>query len=69
MTSLATILGVTACLVAALLVVGAVGIVTLVKAGVIVRHAARPTPQDRGSYTLDQGREVRPESEPQEIRR
>ena len=35
----------------------------LLKLGVIVREAGRPPYQDHGSYTLDQGREVRPEEE------
>jgi hypothetical protein len=36
---------------------------TLLKLGVIVREASRPAIQDYGNYTLDQGREVRPEEE------
>nr|PZN36462.1 MAG: hypothetical protein DIU80_00225 [Chloroflexota bacterium] len=52
-----------ACLVVVFLVVGAVGFVTLLKAGVIVRHATKPTHQDFSNYTLSQGREVRPEEE------
>jgi hypothetical protein len=63
MMTLTTTLAVILCLVAVLAVVGAVGFVTLVKAGVIVRHATKPTHQDFGSYTLEQGREVRPEEE------
>lgn len=35
----------------------------LIKFGVIASHAARPSIEDRGSYSLDQGREVRPEHE------
>ena len=35
----------------------------LLKLGVIVREASRPTIQDYGDYSLDQGREVRPEEE------
>jgi hypothetical protein len=35
----------------------------LLKLGVIVREASRPTYQDHGDYSLDQGREVRPEEE------
>ena len=35
----------------------------LVKLGVIVHEASRPTTQDYGDYSLDQGREVRPEEE------
>jgi hypothetical protein len=35
----------------------------LLKLGVIVREASRPTIQDYGNYSLDQGREVRPEEE------
>jgi len=35
----------------------------LLKLGVIVHEASRPTVQDYGDYSLDQGREVRPEEE------
>ena len=35
----------------------------LLKLGVIVREAQRPAHQDFGTYTLSQGREVRPEEE------
>jgi len=35
----------------------------LLKLGVIVREASRPTIQDYGDYSLDQGREVRSEEE------
>ena len=35
----------------------------LLKLGVIVREASRPAIQDYGDYSLDQGREVRPEEE------
>jgi hypothetical protein len=35
----------------------------LLKLGVIVREASRPSYQDSGEYSLDQGREVRPEEE------
>jgi hypothetical protein len=69
MGALTTTIAVIACLVAALFVVGAVGFLTLVKAGVIVRHAVKPAEQDRGSYSLSQGREVRPEAEPHDERR
>jgi hypothetical protein len=65
MMTLTTTIAVIFCLVAVLAVVGTVGFVTLVKAGVIVRHATKPTHQDFGSYTLEQGREVRPEEERQ----
>ena len=53
------------CAIVALAVLGAGGFIVLLKMGVIVREAARPTLQDRGSYSLDQGREVRPEEEQQ----
>jgi hypothetical protein len=69
MASLTTTVGLIACLFVALLVVGMIGFVTLLKAGVIVRHAARPREVDRGSYSLSQGREVRSEAEPREERR
>lgn len=48
----------------ALVVVGLGGFLVLLKLGVIVREAQRPVYQDDGGYTLDQGREVRPEEEP-----
>ena len=35
----------------------------LLKLGVIVHEASRPALQDYGNYSLDQGREVRPEEE------
>jgi hypothetical protein len=51
------------CAIVALAVLGVGGFVVLLKMGVIVREATRPTHQDTGSYALDQGREVRPEEE------
>lgn len=54
-----------ACLVILVLAIGAVGVLTLVKAGVIVHQATKPAHQDAGNYTLSQGREVRPEEERQ----
>jgi hypothetical protein len=69
MASLTTTVGLIACLFAALLVVGVIGFVTLLKAGVIVRQAAKPREIDRSSYSLNQGREVRPEIEQPEERR
>ena len=53
------------CAIVALAVLGVGGFIVLLKMGVIVREASRPTLQDRGSYSLDQGREVRPEEEQQ----
>lgn len=50
----------------ALIVLATVGVGTffvLLKLGVIVREASRPVIQDYGDYSLDQGREVRPEEE------
>ena len=44
-------------------VLGVGGFFVLLKLGIIVREAQRPTYQDYGSYSLDQGREVRPEEE------
>jgi hypothetical protein len=45
-------------------VVGGVGLVVfLLKAGVVAQEATRPPHLDQGSYTLSQGREVRPEEE------
>jgi hypothetical protein len=51
------------CAIVLLLVVGAGAFLVLVKLGVIVREASRPTYQDSGDYRIDQGREVRPEEE------
>ncbi|HNP84502.1 MAG: hypothetical protein JST60_21850 [Chloroflexi bacterium SZAS-1] len=51
------------CSLVALAVLGVGGFFVLLKLGVIVREAQRPTYQDYGTYTLDQGREVRPEEE------
>jgi hypothetical protein len=47
----------------ALAILGIGGFLVLLKMGVIVREASRPTYLDHGNYTLDQGREVRPEEE------
>ncbi|MEO7908155.1 MAG: hypothetical protein ABIV47_00765 [Roseiflexaceae bacterium] len=50
----------------ALVVLAALGVGTffvLLKLGVIVHEASRPAIQDYGDYSLDQGREVRPEEE------
>ena len=50
----------------ALVAVSAIGVgvfFALLKLGVIVREASRPAIQDYGDYSLDQGREVRPEEE------
>jgi hypothetical protein len=51
------------CALVALAVVGAGTFLVLIKLGVIVREASRPSYQDHGDYSLDQGREVRPEDE------
>ena len=51
------------CAFVVLAVLGVGGFLVLLKLGVIVREASRPTYQDHGNYTLDQGREVRPEEE------
>ena len=51
------------CGLVALAVIGVGGFLVLVKLGVIVREASRPAYQDHGDYSLDQGREVRPEEE------
>ncbi len=51
------------CALVVLVVIG-IGIFTvLLKLGVIVRAAAQPVHQDHGEYTLEQGREVRPEEQ------
>ena len=51
------------CAFVALAAIGVGTFFTLLKLGVIVREASRPAIQDYGNYTLDQGREVRPEEE------
>ena len=51
------------CAIVALVVLGLGGFLVLLKLGVIVREASRPTYQDYGDYRMDQGREVRPEDE------
>ena len=51
------------CAVVALAVIGLAVFLVLLKLGVIVREASRPTYQDYGDYRLDQGREVRPEDQ------
>lgn len=38
-------------------------VLLLIKFGVIASHATRPPIEDHGSYSLEQGREVRPEHE------
>ena len=47
----------------ALALIGVSGFFVLLKLGVIVREASRPSYQDYNNYSLDQGREVRPEEE------
>ncbi len=49
------------CLILILAVVGVGGFIVALKLGVIVQQAAKPTHLDTANYTLDQGREVRPE--------
>ena len=44
-------------------VLGLGGFLVLLKLGIIVREASRPAYQDQGGYSLDQGREVRPEEQ------
>jgi hypothetical protein len=51
------------CALVALAAIGVGVFFVLLKLGVIVREASRPTIQDYGNYSLDQGREVRPEEE------
>jgi hypothetical protein len=51
------------CALIVLIAIGAGVFVVLLKLGVIVREASRPAVQDFGDYSLDQGREVRPEEE------
>jgi hypothetical protein len=51
------------CALIALVAIGVGAFLVLLKLGVIVHEASRPTIQDFGDYSLDQGREVRPEEE------
>ena len=51
------------CALIALVAIGAGTFVVLLKLGVIVREASRPTYQDTRDFPLEQGREVRPEEE------
>jgi hypothetical protein len=51
------------CALVALAAIGAGTFLVLLKLGVIVREASRPSYQDYGDYSLDQGREIRPEEE------
>ncbi|MGQ9548275.1 MAG: hypothetical protein ACUVSW_15880 [Roseiflexus sp.] len=51
------------CLIVVFAVLGAVGFIVALKLGIIVHQATKPTHLDAGNYTLDQGREVRPEEE------
>jgi len=51
------------CALVALVAIGMGVFFVLLKLGVIVREASRPTIQDYGDYSLDQGREVRSEEE------
>jgi hypothetical protein len=53
------------CALVALAAIGAGTFLVLLKLGVIVREASRPSYQDFGDYSLDQGREIRPEDERQ----
>ena len=51
------------CALVALVLIGVGAFFVLLKLGVIVHEASRPAIQDYGDYSLDQGREVRPEEE------
>ncbi|MCS6840533.1 MAG: hypothetical protein NZ699_08605 [Roseiflexus sp.] len=51
------------CLILVLAVAGVTGFIVALKLGVIVHQATKPTHLDTANYTLDQGREVRPEEE------
>lgn len=54
------------CLILLLVVVGVAGFIVALKLGVIVHQATKPTHLDTANYTLDQGREVRPEEDRRE---
>ena len=58
-------MGIIICLIVVALVIGAAGLVVALKLGVIFQQASKPTVEDTSSYSLDQGREVRPELERQ----
>jgi hypothetical protein len=58
-----TLLLLALCAVGLLITLGVGGFLVLVKLGVIVREASRPAYQDSGDYSIDQGREVRPEED------
>ena len=60
-----SLLFIVVCAIVALAVLGVGGFIVLLKLGVIVREARRPAFEDYGNYSLDQGREVRPEEEQQ----
>jgi hypothetical protein len=64
-----TLLLLIVCAIAILAVLGVSIFMVLIKLGIIVREASRPAYQDAGDYSLDQGREVRPEKEPQHEKR
>ena len=51
------------CALVALAALGVAGFLVLLKLGIIVRAASQPSYQDYSDYTLNQGREVRPEDE------
>jgi hypothetical protein len=51
------------CAIVALSVIGIGGFIVLLKLGVIVREASKPTYLDSGDYSIGQGREMRPEEE------
>jgi hypothetical protein len=58
-----TLLLLALCAIGLVAVLGVGVFLVLVKLGVIVREASRPTYQDSGDYRIDQGREVRPEDD------
>jgi hypothetical protein len=51
------------CAIVAVAAIGVSGFLVLLKLGVIVREASKPTYLDSGDYSIGQGREVRPEEE------
>lgn len=51
------------CLILILAVIGVAGFIVALKMGVIVHQATKPAHLDTSNYTLNQGREVRPEEE------
>jgi hypothetical protein len=59
------VLALIACAIVVLIVSVVIGALVLLKTGVLVRHAVKPNHLEPGDYRLSQGREVRPEEQPE----